>query len=33
VKLVATMLDQFDTCLCRFQPSYQATEVTVFHPE
>jgi hypothetical protein len=28
-----TMLDQFDDWLDRFQPSYQATEVVVFHPQ
>ena len=27
------MLDRFDEWLQRFQPSYQATEVTVYHPE
>ncbi|MGH3535851.1 MAG: hypothetical protein ACRDQG_14255 [Pseudonocardiaceae bacterium] len=30
---VAPFLDQFDEWLHRFQPSYQATEVAVYHPE
>lgn len=29
---VRPFLDQFDTWLNRFQPSYQATEVCVYHP-
>ena len=29
---VAPFLDRFDEWLQRFQPSYQATEVTVYHP-
>jgi hypothetical protein len=32
IAVVATMLDQFDRWLQRFTPSYQATEVTVYHP-
>ncbi|HET7736429.1 MAG TPA: PD-(D/E)XK nuclease family protein [Nocardioidaceae bacterium] len=31
-KVIAKMLDQFDDWLQRFQPSYQATEVTVYSP-
>lgn len=32
VPVVEKMLDQFDDWLARFQPSYQATEVVVYHP-
>jgi hypothetical protein len=31
--VVNQMLDRFDNWLARFQPSYQATEVVVYHPE
>jgi hypothetical protein len=31
-RLIAQMLDQFDGWLQRFTPSYQATEVCVYHP-
>ena len=33
VAVLNRMLDRFDEWLQRFQPSYQATEVTVYHPE
>jgi len=33
VNTIGLMLNQFDTWLQRFQPAYQATEVTVYSPE
>jgi hypothetical protein len=33
VAVLKQMLDQFDDWLQRFQPAYQATEVTVYHPD